>query len=147
MKEWERLIRQGIKCHQLGLFSESIQFNHQALSIALDHVEVVFAADPDKAVATVLVSYFNLADNYQALADLVKADKLLQRGLTFLQQTALIATQAHQIEALMRGFTQWKMHWSLFSSTYGQDACMYAQQQARLSEQLGHPLPPITELH
>lgn len=147
MEEWERLIRRGVECHQLRLFSESIQFNHQALSVASEKFESFFVSEPDKAVAAVLVSYFNLADNYQALADLVKADKLLQRGLTFLQKTALIATQVHQIEALMRGFTQWKMYWSQFSSTYGQDACRYAQQQTRLSEQLRPPLPPTTEFH
>lgn len=107
IKRWERFSRAAKLAFERKTFEESRSLNNTALELALNGFEDEFFREPERAVARVMISHFNLADIYkaqnqphEAITALMKGGRFLDRQFARLhldeaQQVALLHAASH----------------------------------------------------
>ncbi|WP_426358173.1 hypothetical protein ACPUVO_17295 [Pseudocolwellia sp. HL-MZ19] len=115
MKEWESTMIEAKQAFNDKVFSAAIFLNKHAVDIAISGFNENVVSDAEKAVASVMVSYFSLADSYIAIRDFKQAYNMYQLSFSFLQTL----NQEHSEElvisrAVSHGISHLKIEWSLF---------------------------------
>jgi hypothetical protein len=105
MQEWETLMGQAKSGYQESAYELAIQLNRSALTLARDKFDGLFSQDPDKALASMLVSHFSLTDGLLAKADYEAARYQLITASDFLFSVVQRAGNMTENErlALLRG--------------------------------------------
>ena len=116
MQKWESLICSAKKAYMNHAYDDAIKLNQDALLVSRSQFEAVFSsADPEKAVASVLVSYFNLTDAYIGENQLIKASSLFEEVLNFLDACNRRPDKVDkQISAIENGINQLSFEWTFF---------------------------------
>jgi len=113
MKEWELMISKGREAYSSEEFKHAIDINQNALKEASSLFDVVFDAEPERAVAAVVISYFNLADAYIALKSWSTAQQTLEQASAFLQQQfSLPYLSDPQQVALLHAASHLRIEWA-----------------------------------
>lgn len=112
---WEELMRHAKKAFQENAYQDALDLNTSALLFSKRHFEHLFDQDADRAIAAVLVSYFNAIDNHIALYNFIKARACFDNALSFLiaarSKKSLTDTQA---EAILHGISHLHNEWCRF---------------------------------
>jgi tetratricopeptide (TPR) repeat protein len=85
--KWEITIRKAQLAFQNKVYSSAIALNKEALAMACDTYEENLKGNTHKAIASVMVSHFSLADAYIATQSYDQAYLLYQKALYFIQMT------------------------------------------------------------
>lgn len=112
---WEELMRHARRAYQENAYQDALDLNNSALLFSKRHFNQLFDQDADRAIAAVLVSYFNAIDNHLALYDFIKARECFDNALSF-----LIAVNAKpqmtesQTDAMLHGASHLHNEWCRF---------------------------------
>lgn len=116
MQKWKDLIQNSQKAYVENAYADAIRLNRSALLLSMRDFEKSFSSnDPDGAIASVLVCYFNIIDNYIAQNKSYTAETLFENIFNFLN--SLINNSNNnkkQINAIAKGLKKLNMEWSLF---------------------------------
>lgn len=116
MQEWEDVIQHAKKAYNEHSYTDAIRLNQSALLISKRKFEHLFMVDhQEKAVASILISYFNMIDSYKAQNSFNIAENLFEDIFDFLYE--LSSRPSHndkQLSAIMSGFRQLNIEWSLY---------------------------------
>jgi len=115
MKEWEKTMLEAKQAFNNKIFSAAIFLNKHALDIATTLFNDNLHYDPEKAVASVMVSYFSLADSYIAIRDFKQAYDMYQLSFNFLQYVNQEQDKSLEISlAVSHGISHLQKEWILF---------------------------------
>lgn len=112
---WEELMRHARRAYQENAYQDALELNNSALLFSKRHFNQLFDHDADKAIAAVLVSYFNAIDNHLALYDFIKARACFDNALSFLisaKSRPLISE--YQADAILHGVSHLHNEWCRF---------------------------------
>ena len=118
MKHWEQLTRDARRAFQNHSYLHALELNHSALLFSKRHFNGLFEKDADRAIAAVLVSYFNAIDNHLALYDFNKARSVFDNALRFLivvHSKPQLSEQ--QFTAILHGASHLHSEWCRFLQT------------------------------
>jgi len=112
---WEELMRYARRAYQENAYQDALELNNSALLFSKRHFNQHFEHDADKAIATVLVSYFNAIDNHLALYDFIKARACFDNALSFLISVkSRVKVSELQTEAILHGASHLHNEWCRF---------------------------------
>ena len=123
MKHWENTIRQAQLAFQAKVYSAAIVLNKEALDIASNTFEENVKHDVYKAVASVMVSHFSLADSYIAIKAYDQAHDVYQECSYFIR-TINVSSLHKNIDfkaAVHHAMNKLKHEWSIFKKYHGHD--------------------------
>ncbi|MBO9488829.1 hypothetical protein J7384_00475 [Endozoicomonas sp. G2_1] len=83
MDNWENKIKQAQFAFEKQQFDKAIKLSGQALTMASRAFSQVAVGDIQKAIATIVISYFSLADGYLAIESHDKVLRSYQNCLSF----------------------------------------------------------------
>lgn len=112
---WEELSKAAQTAYHAQKYKESIFLNRCCLSIALEQFDTGFTEDPNKALAAILVSYFNLSDGYSRLKDIKNALSQLEKVSFFLRDVKdnqLLTEKKH--DAFLHAERRYYLEYKLF---------------------------------
>nr|WP_086937361.1 hypothetical protein [Thaumasiovibrio occultus] len=89
MDEWKQLTLEAKRCYQAKTYADAIALHHQAMGHVFAEFDELFQQSPQDFVAAIMVSYFNLIDNHEALNDHVSCERLFEKSLHFLTESKL----------------------------------------------------------
>jgi len=122
MLKWENVMRQAKQAFDDKVFSVAIYLNKEALDVARDGFNEQVGVDPEKAVASVMVSCFSLADSYIQIRDFEKAYQAYQRSFAFLKMIIHSPNQTPALEAAVyHAVSHLKHEWYLFNDTHAEE--------------------------
>lgn len=112
---WEELMRHARRAFQECAYREALELNTSALLFSKRHFNQLFELDADRAIAAVLVSYFNAIDNHLALYDFIKARECFDNALSFLiAVNAKPQLSEKQKHAILHGASHLHNEWCRF---------------------------------
>lgn len=112
---WEALMRHARQAYQENAYQEALDLNNSALLFSKRHFNQLFEQDADRAIAAVLVSYFNAIDNHLALYDFIKARVCFDNALSFLVAVkSRVQLSELQAEAILHGVSHLQNEWCRF---------------------------------
>ncbi|MGB2222025.1 hypothetical protein [Neptunomonas sp.] len=137
MKNWELLINQGRDAYSEERFNQALSINQNAIEIALNLFDNVFELEPERAVAAVVISYFNIADTYIALNSWSSAQQALEQASLFLQKqfSCLFLSEPQQV-ALLHAASHLRIEWaSLIQKSSAATAATHQSPPVMIKEQ------------
>ena len=126
MSEWENKMTQVRKAFDLKVFHLAISENYQALALAKrDYADNLDENnDSEKSVASVMVSYFSLADSYIEIKDFDSACWMYQQSLNFIRELYKDSLQKSGLETVIHhAANKLKLEWNQFQRNH-QDESM-----------------------
>ncbi|WP_020409214.1 hypothetical protein [Hahella ganghwensis] len=114
MEEWEKLTTQGKQAYREKAYQKAIEQHQKALKVTLATFDSRFPDAPDNAIASVLISYFNVIDCYESLHHYHAAIDLFIAAKVFLDEIRLSAQCEDNSHAVMRGQKLWHFEWLNF---------------------------------
>lgn len=119
VQRWETLMSDAQTAYVNAQFEHSLELNNSAISLSKENFNSLFQKNAEKAIATVLVSYFSAIENCQTLANHQKAQQLFNSALHFLHGEKLKSglTQKQQT-AIFRGASQIYKEWCEFINAH-----------------------------
>lgn len=120
---WEELMRHARRAYQENAYQDALELNNSALLFSKRHFNQLFQQDADRAIAAVLVSYFNAIDNHLALYDFIKARECFDNALSFLiSVNSRSHMSEHQAEAVLHGASHLHNEWCRFLNVNKNDS-------------------------
>ena len=118
MTHWEKLIGDARRAFQDRAYQYALELNNSALLFSKRHFNALFEQDADRAIAAVLVCYFNTIDNHLALYDFIKARSCFDHVLSFLIVVhSKSQLSAQQSIAILHGASHLNSEWCRFLKT------------------------------
>ena len=122
VQQWESLMNDAQTAYASAHFEHSLELNNSALALSKQSFPELFKKNAEKAVATVLVSYFSAIDNCETLADFPRAQQLFNSALHFLHSEKMKADLSMQQQnAILRGASQIYKEWCEFINAHRTD--------------------------
>jgi len=123
MKEWETAISLAQSAFQHKKYNTAIMLNKKALEIANNNFEDNIHCNTHKAVASIMISHFSLADTYIAIKSYDQAYLLYQQCFDFIQitNTNLSNRTIDFGTAICCAIKKLKHEWSAFEKEYSEE--------------------------
>ncbi|GHB68367.1 hypothetical protein GCM10008107_17300 [Psychrosphaera saromensis] len=119
MREWENTMRQVKTAFNDKVFSTAISLNKKALSLANKAFDKNVSQDAHKAVASVMVSYFSLADSYIEIGSFDQAYKMYQKSFMFIQKLSNELHKNTELKiAIYKAISQLNNEWYSFKQRH-----------------------------
>ena len=114
MSQWEIQTRKAREAFKNKSYLLSVRLGRECLALAFEQFDDVFADQPDRAVAAVIVSYSNLIDNLEAVQDLQGACNQFEHAFDFIKDHSAIASDEVESAAVLNGALQLRKEWLIF---------------------------------
>lgn len=119
MRKWENTMREAKVAFNDKVFSTAISLNKEALKLANKTFDENVMQDAHKAVASVMVSYFSLADSYIEIGSFDQAYKMYQKSFVFIQKLSNRSHKNTELEmAIYKAISQLNNEWYSFKQRY-----------------------------
>ena len=124
MDQWETITLEAKVAFKKKCYLQAVTLNKQALSISKNNFDEDFEVDPEKAIAKITVSHYNLADSYTELHDLTEAYSHLENVLEMLKY---LIHQTHfssvQSDAIVKSVSVFYREWNGLLKRFTNDEC------------------------
>ncbi len=122
MKAWENRMLRAKKAFAKKDYRISLALNYQALELAKTPFAEHNYSDVEHNLASVMVTYFSLADCYIGLRDFDNADRMFQQNLAFLNDLSQLRDHVPNLEtAIFHAANKLKVEFYSFKKIYLND--------------------------
>jgi tetratricopeptide (TPR) repeat protein len=122
MKIWENRMLRAKKAFAKKDYRISLALNYQALELAKTPFTDQNYSDVEHKLASVMVTYFSLADCYIGLRDFDNADRMFQQNLAFLNELSQLREHIPNLEsAIFHAANKLKVEFYSFKKIYLKD--------------------------